>query len=65
MTVDLMSIRRPANPLIMHCPFCGKPITEARRLPYPATLIAHLAPVYRCRCGKHLGAPLTKEKPKP
>lgn len=44
--------------VLFRCPECGHPITEARRLRYPMAVVHLFTPVYRCKCGKHFGAPV-------
>ncbi len=44
------------------CPYCHRQITPARRVAYPERAIGAYAPVYRCLCGKFIGAPVTKEE---
>lgn len=46
--------------VLFRCPFCDRPVTTARVLRYPEHLAGCYAPVYRCGCGKHLGAPVVK-----
>lgn len=43
------------------CPYCGRAIREAQRLSYPAAAVGAFATVYRCGCGRHIGAPIGKE----
>lgn len=43
------------------CPYCGRPIRSSQRLSYPPAAVGAFAPVYHCRCGKHVGGP-TKGK---
>lgn len=43
------------------CPYCGRAIRETQRLSYPPGAVGAFATVYRCGCGKHLGAPIEKE----
>jgi hypothetical protein len=40
------------------CPTCGAAILPSMRLSYPADAIGKFAPVYRCRCGRHIGEPV-------
>lgn len=47
--------------VLFHCPYCGRGVTAARVLRYPEHLADCYAPVYRCGCGKHLGAPVVKD----
>lgn len=46
---------------VARCPYCGSPIRESQRLSYPPGAVGAFATVYRCSCGKHLGAPIGKE----
>ena len=45
-------------PLVCRCPYCGRTVTEAQRLRYPQGASHSFAPVCRCGCGKHIGAPV-------
>ena len=42
------------------CPYCKKPVQEGQRLSYPAAVVGAFATVYRCSCGRHIGAPVGK-----
>lgn len=44
------------------CPYCGRALALAARLSYPPQAVGAFATVYRCPCGKHIGAPIA---PKP
>jgi len=56
------------KPGIMHevkaarCPYCGRVLSESQRLSYPPAAVGAFAAVYRCGCGKHIGAPIAKER---
>lgn len=54
--------RPPASPPSasagFSCPYCGKAVRQSQRLSYPAAAIGAYAPVYRCGCGRHIGAPV-------
>lgn len=41
------------------CPACGGAILPSMRLSYPAEAVGKYAPVYRCKCGKHIGEPVS------
>ena len=40
------------------CPYCKAVITPGQRMSYPRAAIGQFAPVYRCKCGRHIGEPL-------
>lgn len=46
---------------IAACPYCARPIRESQRLSYPEKAVGAFATVYRCGCGRHIGAPIGKE----
>lgn len=54
--------RELLSPVLFHCPYCERPVTLARLLRYPEQLAGCFAPVYRCGCGKHIGAPVVSDK---
>ncbi len=60
MTVDLATLRRlELQPVaVCRCPYCGREVHEFQRLRYPDGVARAFAPVYRCGCGKHIGAPV-------
>jgi hypothetical protein len=41
------------------CPACGASILPSMRLSYPPAAVGKFAPVYRCRCGRHIGEPVS------
>jgi hypothetical protein len=43
---------------IFLCPYCKNPVREGQRLSYPAAVVGAFATVYRCSCGRHIGAPV-------
>jgi hypothetical protein len=53
------STYRPSTTTGFFCPSCGRPVTPAMRLSYPADAVGRFAPVYRCSCGKHIGEPVS------
>lgn len=43
------------------CPYCHRPLRDSQRLSYPPQAVGAFASVYRCACGKHIGAPVGRE----
>lgn len=40
------------------CPYCGRPIQEHQRVPYPSAAVGAFASVYRCAgCRRFVGEP--------
>jgi len=50
------------KPALFHCPYCQRPIGPGQRLSYPASVVGAFATVYRCGCGRHIGAPVGKPR---
>lgn len=46
------------SPIVCRCPYCGRDVREAQRLSYPTGAVGRFAPVYRCSCRRHIGAPV-------
>lgn len=44
------------------CPYCGRVLRDSQRLSYPPQAVGAFATVYRCGCGKHIGAPIRREE---
>jgi hypothetical protein len=42
---------------LFNCPYCGKGVRETQRMNYPVKAVGAFATVYRCGCGKFIGAP--------
>lgn len=45
-------------PVLFPCPYCHRGIRSTQRLNYPPAAVGAFAPVYRCLCGKFIGAPM-------
>lgn len=56
-TGTIMEAKAP----VANCPYCGRAIRPSQRLSYPPQAVGAFATVYRCACGKHIGAPVGKE----
>jgi hypothetical protein len=55
LTIQSSTIVEVKAPVLFHCLFCGRPITQRNRLSYPVAAQHQHAPVYRCRCGMIIG----------
>lgn len=51
-----------AKQALFLCPYCQRPVRENQRLSYPSAVVGAFATVYRCGCGRHIGAPVGKER---
>lgn len=49
-----------AKQALFHCPYCKSPVRGTQRMNYPSTAVGAFATVYRCNCGKFIGAPVGK-----
>lgn len=64
MSLDIVTkggVIREAKGSIAQCPYCGRALTDAQRLTYPPAAVGAFATVYRCGCGKHIGAPVRRD----
>ena len=51
-----------AKRAVATCPYCQRPIRPSQRLSYPPAAVGAFATVYRCSCGRHIGAPIGREE---
>jgi predicted RNA-binding Zn-ribbon protein involved in translation (DUF1610 family) len=64
-TTEQGIIHEVKSSVLFHCPYCGRAVTLARLLRYPEKIAGVFTPVYRCGCGKHMGAPVAGDCEKP
>lgn len=65
MTIDLTTIygmHEVKLTVLFHCPYCERAVRSNQQLRYPPRVVGAFAPVFRCACGKHFGAPVRQEE---